>query len=376
MATISALSGTQADAGTDPFRLLDFGVRLDDSDSQADAIDALGLAPFLVGDQPFSVTVRVERVRREATLLPAGMVPLRKAIEGDSATFLAAGDGWTLVVYRWNDNSARVTATAVDEDLARGIVDAATLGAVEPDGPDDETVPMGFWYLRGDGGPRRRERLLDVTEWDLISRNYPPRSRAALTRLMAVTPERIGGRLVLLHGPPGTGKTSALRSLANAWRDWCQVDCVLDPEALFDNPGYLMKVVDRDDDADPPREWRLVILEDCDELIRADAKRATGQALSRLLNLTDGLLGQGSRLLVALTTNEEPGKLHQAVIRPGRCLAEIEAGRFSQAEATEWLGRSDGIGPGGATLAELYDLDKGTVKVESREPGEGGGQYL
>jgi hypothetical protein len=33
--------------------------------------------------------------------------------------------------------------------------------------------------------------------------------------------------------------------------------------------------------------WRLLILEDCDELIRGEAKQSAGQALSRLLNLTD-----------------------------------------------------------------------------------------
>ena len=42
--------------------------------------------------------------------------------------------------------------------------------------------------------------------------------------------------------------------------------------------------------ADP--RWRLLILEDCDELIRGDAKSGTGQSLARLLNLTDGILGQ------------------------------------------------------------------------------------
>lgn len=35
------------------------------------------------------------------------------------------------------------------------------------------------------------------------------------------------------------------------------------------------------------RDWRLLIVEDGDELIRANAKNATGQSLSRLLNVTD-----------------------------------------------------------------------------------------
>src|SRR2546423_11918966 len=101
------------------------------------------------------------------------------------------------------------------------------------------------------------------------------------------------------------------------------------------------------------RHWRLLLLEDCDELIHGSAKRATGQALSRLLNLTDGLLGQGRDVLVAITTNEDLAKLHPAVVRPGRCLARIEVGPLPYEQAVGWLGDTAGSRrgrghPGGA----------------------------
>ncbi len=118
------------------------------------------------------------------------------------------------------------------------------------------------------------------------------------------------------------------------------------------------------------------MLEDCDELIRADAKQGTGQALARLLNLTDGMLGQGLRLLIAITTNEPLARLHPAIIRPGRCLAEIEIGPLTPSEAGAWLGRPVRTEPAGITLAELCARRSELTLVGDRPAPLATGQYL
>src|SRR5580765_1026861 len=108
----------------------------------------------------------------------------------------------------------------------------------------------------------------------------------------------------------------------------------------------MMEVLLREDehgveeDEQPPK-WRLLILEDTGELLAADAKEQAGQGLSRLLNVVDGIIGQGLRVLVLVTTNEPLTRLHPAISRPGRCAAKIEFGPFSAAEAEAWLAAHD-----------------------------------
>jgi SpoVK/Ycf46/Vps4 family AAA+-type ATPase len=203
-----------------------------------------------------------------------------------------------------------------------------------------------------------------------------------------------GGQLVLWHGEAGTGKTFALRALAWEWREWCQFHYIVDPDAFFgERADYLISVLlqpvvpmmlgqagfgmqhvftgyadfDEPDEApEAEKPWRLLVLEDTGELLSADARERAGQGLSRFLNVVDGLIGQGLRVLVLVTTNEEIRRLHPAVARPGRCAANVEFGQLDADEADAWLERHDleRKDRGSRTLASLY------AQLEGRDPTE------
>lgn len=222
-----------------------------------------------------------------------------------------------------------------------------------------------LWW-KDDHGPAHNAKRLETEPWEKVRRNYPAATARRLDEVMQLREPTQSGRLLLWHGEPGTGKTSAALALVDAWHAWCEPHIITDPERMFGDSQYLMQVLTSpvmgpsggvDVSVPTAMRWRLILCEDADEYLRADARARSGPALGRLLNATDGLLGRGTKTLILLTTNDELGRLHPAVTRPGRCLDLTEFPRFSADEASVWLGWP--APAAGATLAELYHLEQG-----------------
>jgi hypothetical protein len=307
---------------------------------------------------------------------------------GDSILHVSLAGGFVSAQVAGPDGQTVLDAFAHLRDL---------LPAPEPLARHD--VPVAFWTYTPQG-PMPSLRPIAVPEWDEIRSNYSESTRTKLETVMRHFRPAHGGQLILWHGVAGTGKTYALRALAWEWRDWCQLHYVVDPDTFFgERADYLMSVLtqpagsmgihvigggwtgfhraraifhhaeqfDDDDEADGEngaasgKHWRLLVLEDTGELLTPDAKSIIGQGLSRFLNVVDGLIGQGLRVLVLVTTNEEIRSLHPAVARPGRCAADIEFGPLSAEEARDWLDARGITEPpvDGRLLAALYAQAEG-----------------
>ena len=290
----------------------------------------------------------------------------------ESDALIRMPDGLALLTWSSQEISAHVVApSAAQADGIRG----AIYGAFPPSVVSDEQVDANFWYMTAHG-PQKTTRKIDVPSWAAIRDNYAQTVREELERTMFGWTPGAGGRMLLWTGPVGCGKTYALRALAREWRPWCQIDYITDPEEFFGKPAYMMSALLQQGGSDVPStaasvgdairpSWHLVVLEDCGEMLTKDAKERVGPNLGRLLNLTDGLIGQGLRVLVLVTTNEDSGSLHDAVVRPGRCASRVAFNRLNDAEVRIWrAGHSleQRPTPRSVSLAELF-AEKGGIAM-------------
>jgi len=196
-------------------------------------------------------------------------------------------------------------------------------------------VPVMFWMQDTySGGAAYRRRNIEVTDWADIAANYPTTTRDQVTQVMnAVEPDG-EGKLILFQGPPGTGKTRSILSLMSEWRDWCFSSVVTDADRLLGDPTYLNDLLFN---MEGRGDYLLLVIEDGDEYVNVDEQSSKGQALSRILNMADGIMGQGLNMLTLISTNVAVEKLNPAMARPGRCMANIHFPSFSAAEALEWF---------------------------------------
>ena len=183
------------------------------------------------------------------------------------------------------------------------------------------------------------------------------------------------GRIVIFAGPPGTGKGYAVRAIITGSENVEWVFCPPKSVPSLTRPDAIEVLM-----SERNRNGPLgLIVEDAEDLLRCRIENS-GNVVSEILNLGDGLIGDIADMRLILTTNLERLEIDKALLRPGRLFSfvQFEALPPAQAEdifAREREGRQKTFTTE-MTLAEIY----GCVRDhENGAPGEKDypiGQYV
>ena len=207
---------------------------------------------------------------------------------------------------------------------------------------------------------------LDTEEYDL----YVPPTDLELnygndfTKVHKVIVDRLNSNndkgIILLHGDPGTGKTSYIKHLTTLVKD---KDILFIPPSMAEmlsEPTIIPFLMDHKNS--------ILIIEDAERVISDREGNGSPAGVSNILNLTDGILGDCLNIQVIATFNMKREKIDQALLRKGRLIAEHKFENLSVEDTNKLLkhlGKEQESNEG-MVLADIYNIDTEVYKTSTK----------
>ena len=157
--------------------------------------------------------------------------------------------------------------------------------------------------------------------------------------------------IILLHGDPGTGKTSYIKHLTSLIMD---KDILFIPPSMAEmlsEPTIIPFLMDHKNS--------ILIIEDAERVIGDREGNGSPAGVSNILNLTDGILGDCLNIQVVATFNMKREKIDKALLRKGRLIAEHKFEKLSIEDTNKLLKNlnKEQISEEGMCLADIYNID-------------------
>lgn len=152
--------------------------------------------------------------------------------------------------------------------------------------------------------------------------------------------------LVLLHGLPGTGKSTYIKYLCEKF---CGSVIYIPPDMAreLSNPNLISFLMDNRD--------TILIVEDAESILKTRSETST-QAVANILNLSDGILSDCLGIRLVCTFNTDLENIDQALLRAGRLIANYEFKKLDVEKADKLLHSRTGENTTAPmTLAEIYN---------------------
>ena len=168
--------------------------------------------------------------------------------------------------------------------------------------------------------------------------------------------------LMVLHGEPGTGKTSYIRNLVYRTKN----RFMFFDKSLFQHmtDASLIEML---------LEHRnsIIVLEDCEDLLTD--RTGFGSCMTTILNLTDGILGDSLRFKFICTFNADIVDIDPAILRKGRMRLKYEFKKLDGKKAVA-LGKKLGVDVPEKEMAlcEVYNYAEDNGKPQEKEKAKVG----
>jgi hypothetical protein len=168
-----------------------------------------------------------------------------------------------------------------------------------------------------------------------------------------------GKGIILLHGDPGTGKTSYLKYLTKLIKE---KDILFIPPSLAEalsEPSIIPFLMEHKDS--------ILIIEDAERVI-ADREGSGSQAgVSNVLNITDGILGDCLNIQIVATFNMKRERIDQALLRKGRLIAEHKFEKLNLEQTNALLNSlgKDVVSDKAMNLADIYNIEVELIKSKT-----------
>jgi SpoVK/Ycf46/Vps4 family AAA+-type ATPase len=284
-------------------------------------------------------------------------IPEKRKIEIEEVSYLLADKILVLLSSRrsiWSRYNCTIVHGALEEEKCISLIAQLSRFIKRDRYAQDISI-----IIQQDGELRTKELPIKRPKIS-IEENYNDDLQSFHEKLLPVIRKKNKSGLILLHGTPGTGKSTYVRHIAKS----ISKDVIFLPPKLagnLENPDLIKILIDNRN--------CVFVIEDAEDLIVSRENNYVS-SISMLLNITDGILGEALGIQIIATFNTDIRNIDKALLRKGRLIGMYEFKPLSIDKSKALLeknGHTNVSVTQPMTLADIYNYEEESYSLQKKQ---------